>query len=128
VLAGVMPVLVHNCDDAPTSLYHYTTEENMNKIVESQELHASTAAKNPNDVRYGDGQYLSDIQPGTKTKWQLTARFLGSPIFARGNKYTHFVEIDVRGLEVVEGRPRVFVIPGGGSLDLAGRIVRYGAN
>ncbi|MFE4858567.1 HYD1 signature containing ADP-ribosyltransferase family protein [Streptomyces sp. NPDC056670] len=128
VLAGATPVLVHNCDDAPTSLYHYTTEENVNKIVESQELHASTAAKNPNDVRYGDGQYLSDIKPGTKTKWQLTARFLGSPIYARGNKYTHFVEIDVRGLKVVEGRPGVFVIPGGGSLDLAGRIVSHGAN
>ncbi len=128
VLAGVTPVLVHNCDDPPTSLYHYTTEENMNKIVESQELYASTAESNPNDVKYGDGQYLSDIEPGTKTKWQLTARFLGSPIYARGNKYTHFVEIDVRGLEVKQGRPGVFVIPGSESLDLRGRIVRHGAN
>lgn len=41
-------------------------------------------------------------------------------------KYTHFVEIDVTGLEVVEGRSGVYVIPNEGNLDITGRVVRSG--
>jgi hypothetical protein len=56
--------------DAQT-LFHYTTEDRMKKIVDSQELYPSTKANNPKDAVYGDGQYLTDIQPGTKTQGQL---------------------------------------------------------
>jgi hypothetical protein len=38
------------------------------------------------------------------------------------------VEIDVSGLNVVEGRAGVFVIPNEGPLDLSGRIVGRGPN
>jgi hypothetical protein len=76
-------------------------------------------------VRYGNG-HLSDIIPGTKTPAQLSREFIGQPF--QGKKYTHFVEIDVTGLPVIEGRPGVFVNPGEVPLDLTGRIINSGAH
>jgi len=106
------------------TLYHYTTEKGQKGIIQSCELWPSTKAVNPRDVRYGDGQYLSDIAPGTKTPGQLSRAFLNDP---RGwRRFTHRVEIDVTGLSVVEGRPGVFVILNKSNLDLTGRIVGSG--
>ena len=68
-----------------------------------------TSAGHPRDVRYGDGQYLSDISPGTKTPAQLSRAPFGHPFL--GRRGTHYVEIDVTGLNVQRGRPGVFVIP-----------------
>lgn len=95
----------------------------MNAIVESQKLNPSLRENNPKDTRYGNGQYLSDIQPDMYTPAQLARRFINIP-----NKYrfTHYVEIDVKGLEVIQGRDGVFVIPNDSLLDLAGRIVSIG--
>ncbi|MGW1280285.1 HYD1 signature containing ADP-ribosyltransferase family protein [Streptomyces tsukubensis] len=126
VLAGAKPVLVHNSDECPTTLYHYTNEAGHDGIIGSGELRPSLKASNPKDARYGDGQYLTDIEPGTKTLGQLSAAFLRVPW--AGRKFTHYIEIDVRGLEVVEGRPGVFVIPNRDSLDLTDRIRRSGRN
>lgn len=33
---------------------------------------------NPNDARFGDVQYLSDILPSNKTPAQLSRRFIGN--------------------------------------------------
>jgi hypothetical protein len=44
----------------------------------------------------------------------------------QGARFTHFVEIDVSGLNAIEGRAGVFVIPNEVPLDLAGRIVSSG--
>ncbi|WP_327097061.1 DUF6531 domain-containing protein [Nocardia vinacea] len=110
----------------PETLYHYTNHEGHDGILESQELHPSLREQNPKDARYGDGQYLTDIEPGTRTLGQLSAAFLRVPW--AGQKFTHFIEIDVTGLTVVQGRPGVFVIPNTGPLDLAGRIIRSGRN
>ncbi|MFF9404069.1 HYD1 signature containing ADP-ribosyltransferase family protein [Streptomyces anandii] len=133
VFAGATPVLVHNCGEAaeaasegPQSLYHYTNEAGHDGIISSGEMRPSLKANNPKDARYGDGQYLTDIQPGTKTLGQLSAAFLRVPW--AGRKFTHYIEIDVRGLDVVEGRPGVFVIPNSGPLDLTGRILSSGRN
>jgi hypothetical protein len=126
VLAGTTPVLVHNSNCGPTRLYHYTNEAGHDGILQSGEMRPSLKANNPKDARYGDGQYLTDIEPGTKTQGQLSAAFLRVPW--AGQKFTHFLEIDVTGLDVVEGRPGVFVVPGSGPLDLTGRIVRSGRN
>ncbi|GGZ25468.1 hypothetical protein GCM10010300_81050 [Streptomyces olivaceoviridis] len=126
VLAGETPVLVHNSGGCPTTLYHYTNEAGHDSIIGSGELRPSLKANNPKDARYGDGQYLTDIKPGTKTLGQLSAAFLRVPW--AGRKFTHYIEIDVRGLEVVEGRPGVFVIPNNASLDLTGRIRSSGRN
>ena len=60
------------------------------------------------------------------TSNQLSRAFLGAPFW--GSRLTSFVEIDVSGLNVVEGRAGVFVIPNEGPLDLSGRIVGWGAN
>lgn len=75
---------------------------------------------------YGEGQYLSDIVPGTRSCAQLSRCFLGQPF--HGNRFTHYVEIDVRGLEVVRGRDGVFVVPSQVALDLTNRILSWGVN
>ncbi len=106
------------------TLYHYTTEKGLEGIKISGTLSPSLKAINPKDVRYGEGQYLSDIVPGTKTPGQLSYAFLNDP---RGwRRFTHYVEIDVTGLTVVEGRPGVLVVPNIKDLSLAGRIVGSG--
>ena len=75
-------------------------------------------------MRYGNGQYFSDILPGTKTPAQLSRHFLALPYL--GRRFTHDVAVDVEGLDVIPGRPGVFVIPNDDSLDLAGKIVGSG--
>ena len=113
-------------EQSPQSLYHYTNETGHDGILDSQELNPSLRENNPKDARYGDGQYLTDIEPGTKTLGQLSSAFLRVPW--AGQKFTHFIEIDITGLTVVQGRPGVFVIPNNGPLDLSGRIIRSGRN
>ena len=107
-------------------LTHYTNEAGMNGILESQELRASTKAANPSDVRYGNGQYLSDIRPGSRRPAQLSRAFLNNPF--QGSRFTHFVTIDVTGLDLIQGRPGVYVIPNDVALPLQGRIVNFGLN
>jgi hypothetical protein len=86
----------------------------------------SLKSLNPNDARYGNGQYLSDITPGSKTPAQLSRLFINNPF--QGARFTHYVEIDVSGLNVVQGRPGVFVIPNEDPLNLAGRLIGWGPN
>ena len=132
-------ILVHNngtnktpgaCDppepEIPETLYHYTNEQGMNAILESGQLNPSLKALKPNDARYGDGQYLTDILPGTKTDVGLARALLGFP-WPRG-KYTHYIEVDVSGLDVNFGRKNVYVVPGQEPLDISSRTVSYGAN
>jgi hypothetical protein len=109
---------------APRILYHYTSEIGLAGILSTQSLRASTAASNPGDARYGNGQYLSDTEPGTKTPAELSAFFLRIPFQKR--RFTHYVAIDVTGLDMLVGRPGVFVIPNEVDLDLSGRIVGSG--
>lgn len=112
--------------DHPSRLYHYTDEAGLAGIRDSHQLWASTRAANPKDARYGDGQYLTDIVPGTRTLAQLSRAFLGHPF--SGRRFTHYVEIDVTGLKVVRGRDHVYVVPNDGPLDITDRIVSWGAN
>ncbi|WP_277928951.1 HYD1 signature containing ADP-ribosyltransferase family protein, partial [Luteimonas aquatica] len=108
------------------SLYHYTSDAGMRGILESNQLLPSLRSLNPNDVRYGNGQYLSNIVPGTRTSAQLSRDFLGQPF--QGRRYTNYVEINVTGLNVVEGRSGVFVVPNDDPLDVVGRIISSGKN
>ena len=108
----------------PKTLYHYTNEKGMTGIVETKKLNPSLKANNPNDCFYGEGQYLSDIVPGTKSPAQLSRSFIYNPF--QGAKYAYYVEIDVTDLDVVYGRDNVFVIFNQESLDLMNRIVSYG--
>ncbi|MEM7133819.1 MAG: HYD1 signature containing ADP-ribosyltransferase family protein [Chloroflexota bacterium] len=107
------------------TLFHYTNQTGYEGILASKQLKPSTSDRNPNDVRYGDGQYLSDIEPNTKTPSQLSRLFLGHPF--SGKKYTHYIEIDVTDLAVKLGRQYVFVIPNEQPLDLTKRIISHGA-
>jgi len=108
------------------SLYHYTSENGLTGIIATHLLLPSLLAENPNDARYGDGQYLSDIAPGAKSPGQLAYLFLNDP---RGwRRFTHFIEIDVVGLNPIEGRPGVFVICNNRPLLLVDRIVSHGRN
>jgi hypothetical protein len=124
LLGGVKAGIFVAGNGGRRTLFHYTNEKGLNGILKSEKLLPSTSASNPNDVRYGNGQYLSDIEPGSKTPAQLSRAFLNVPY--RGDKYTHYVEIDVTGLDVVEGRTGVYVIPNEGPLNLAGRIISFG--
>ncbi len=108
----------------PAKLYHYTNEAGMNGIVKSESLNPSFEALNPKDARYGDGQYLSDIPPGTRTPAELSKDFLGLPY--QGRRFTHFVEIKTKGLNVIQGRSGVYVVPNDSALNLGGRITNSG--
>lgn len=105
-------------------LYHYTTERGMNGIVDSQKLNPSLLAINPKDARFGDGQYLSDIVPGTKKPSQLAFAFIRNRF--QGRRFTHYIEIDTTGLEVIKGRTNVFLVPNQEPLDLIGRLIGHG--
>lgn len=108
----------------PTRFFHYTSEQGLQGILESQSLRPSRVALNPADARYGDGQYLSDVVPGARPLSDLSRAFLGFPF--QGRRFTHFVEIDVLGLNVLQGREGVFVILNSEPLDLTGRILAFG--
>jgi len=105
------------------TLFHYTNEKGMNGIVESKKLNPSLKANNPKDARYGNGQYLSDIKPNTQTPVSLAKKFINVP---NKYKYTHYVEIDVTDLDVIQGREGVFVILNESPLDLTDRIISTG--
>ncbi|WP_141893585.1 HYD1 signature containing ADP-ribosyltransferase family protein [Microbacterium kyungheense] len=66
------------------------------------------------------------MSPGTRSCAQLSRCFNSQPF--QGRRFTIYVEINVDGLNVVQGRTNVFVIPGEAPLDLTGRIVGFGAN
>ncbi|WP_307725316.1 HYD1 signature containing ADP-ribosyltransferase family protein, partial [Flavobacterium columnare] len=116
-----------NLGTAPkgTTLYHYTNEKGLNGILESKEIFPSVKALNPKDARLGDGQYFSNITPGTKTPAQLASSFVRRP---NPHIFTHYVAIDVSGLEIHQGlnRKDVFVILNNSNLDIDGRIIDSG--
>ncbi len=107
-------------------LYHYTSKEGYDAILASQVLQPSLKANNPKDARYGDGQYLSDILPGTKRPGQLSYIFLNIPF--QGKQFTHYIGIVVTGLTVVKGRDYVFVVLNVGPLSLSGILASHGEN
>ncbi len=60
-------------------MYHYTSQQGLKSIIDSKLINPSLKANNPKDARFGDGQYLSDIIPGTKRPSQLSQVFFGLP-------------------------------------------------
>jgi hypothetical protein len=101
-------------------LYHYTDARGLQGILASGLLHASTSAQNPSDARYGDGQYLSDVRPGTKTPSQLSRMFLNLPFY--GHRFSHYIAIDVSGLSWIECRRGVYLIPNDQALVILERL------
>jgi hypothetical protein len=91
-------------DEPPFSLYHYTSSVGMAGILATMKIYPSTLANNPRDARYGEGQYFSDIAPGSQTSRQLSSVFLRNPF--GGARFTNFVQVDLRGIPVIQGRPQ----------------------
>lgn len=103
------------------SLYHYTPEEAYHGILGSKKLYASSGIKN---ARHGNGQYFTDIAPssigaksasslaisqvqaGQISLGQLSTRLFGMPFNTR--KLTHYIEIDVRGLDITNPKTNIF--------------------
>jgi len=124
---GVGQWIVHNCDvgNGGKTLYHYTDQKGLNGILKDQAVNPSL---NPRFAHYGPGQYLTDVAPEQIGKGGL--RTLSVQLYQKGNvawKLTHYVEINVEGLNIIEGRANVFLVPGDSPLDIAQRIVRFGS-
>ena len=119
----------------PKTLYHYTTEEGMNGIMESGTIRASSGDIH---ARFGEGQYFTDITPamiggrtlkdasgtGKMSLGQLASNIYGDS--RKLNGITHFVEIDVTGLNVTEPRKNTFRVANTGELNVSDRIVSSG--
>ncbi|MCA8341231.1 RHS domain-containing protein [Burkholderia cepacia] len=123
--------------DDITTLYHYTTQNGLEGITSSGSLNASHG---PVHARFGDGQYFTDISPdmiggrtladaagtGKMSLGQLAADIYGDA--RKLNSITHYVEVDVTGLNVKEPRPGTFLVEGSGPLDISNRIKRSGSS
>ncbi|MEU7163621.1 putative T7SS-secreted protein [Streptomyces morookaense] len=125
----------------PNTAFHYTTEDGLQGILDSQSLHHSTG---PVHARFGDGQYFTDIAPdsikglkkadlsteqlasGDLSRYQLVRQLFGRPSRWGVTRTSHFLEIDLTGLEIIDCRPNVLLHPNGGPLDLTGRIINHG--
>ena len=57
------------------------------------------------------------IRPGTKRPGQLSMIFFGMP-FA-GRRFSHYVSIETKRLDVTYGRPGVYVVKNAGPLDIS---------
>jgi HYD1 signature containing ADP-ribosyltransferase len=91
------------------NLYHYTDEAGLNGILNEGKLNPSLKALRPSDVKYGNGQYFTDIPPGTMEPKKLSGALVRNP--HQTDKFTLYLEINPDGLNVVEGRSGVYVVP-----------------
>jgi hypothetical protein len=123
-LVDLGPAPTHNYG----TLYHYTDEAGQNGIVSSGEMWPSTKAKDPTDARLGDGQYFTDIAPGTMTEEKLASLFYRNS--NKAYKVTHFVEVSVRSLDIHTDadRPHIMVILNSGNLNVRGLLMTSGRN
>lgn len=103
------------------TLFHYTNEAGYKAIMETGELLPSIGAKN---ARYGAGQYFTDIAPGTATVGQTSARLYGVPW--NKSKLTHYIEVEVSNLNIIQNKPYNFLNPSSSPLNLNGKVVSHG--
>ena len=104
-------------------LRHYTSEAGYKAIMGTGELIPSIGAKN---ARYGSGQYLTDLMSEGLSSGQVSRRLFGVPW--NGSKVTHFIDINVGGLNTIKNAPFNYLVPGTNSLPLGGRIVNHGVS
>src|SRR6266699_2889219 len=133
-LAGVVAA------KTPRTLYHYTSEEGLVGILQSDSLNPSL--KEPNIV-FGKGQYFTDIAPeqiigrvvADLTQDEIDQGFISFSQLARaiygksfgiGGRFRAFLEIDVTGLPLENPDSNIFLLPGTNPLDVSSRIIRFG--
>jgi len=107
-------------------MHHYTSEAGYTGILKSKNIRPSLKANNPKDARFGEGQYVSDIQPGTKRNSQLSMIFFGIPW--AGKRFSHHINVNVHGLNVIHGRKHVYLVKNSHPLDITKRITGHGKN
>ena len=105
-------------------LYHYTDEEGYFGIIRSKSLNPSLLEANPKDARHGDGQYLTDIVPGSLTTAQLSRLLFGVPWVRR--KLAYYIAVNVQGLKVENPAEHFYLIRSRNPLKIADRIVGGG--
>jgi RHS repeat-associated protein len=126
-------------EGSSNTLFHYTSEIGYNGILESGELNASIGLKN---ARHGNGQYFTDIAPssvgatsksvltttqvqeGQISLGQLSSKLYGMP-FKTGS-LTHYIEVDVKGIQISNPKNNIFLNNSNTSLNLGGRIKSHG--
>jgi hypothetical protein len=106
--------------------HHYTSQPGYEGILNSKKINPSLKGDHSKDVRFGEGQYISDIKPCTKRPRQLSMIFFGIPW--AGHRFTHYVSIDATGLDVLCGRQNVFLIKNAQPLDISERLRGHGTN
>lgn len=116
-----------NCSNttssSPEELFHYTSKENYENIMNSKLLYPSL---DPKHTRFGEGQYLTNLRPEDYTMGQISTRLYGIPWC--GNKLTYHIRINVSGLNVIQNTPNNFLIPGNMPLNIENRIVGGGVS
>jgi hypothetical protein len=131
------------------TLFHYTSEDGLQGILDSKQLRAS---KGFDAARSGDGQYLTDLSPDRIVavnrqnltqkqiqNKQISLQQAAAYLFGRGGEKTmmkmrYFVEIDITDLPIRQSlttkgdkiKEHVQFLLNQGELDLTGRIVNHG--
>jgi HYD1 signature containing ADP-ribosyltransferase len=126
----------------PDRLYHYTTEYGLLAIMESRILRPSLDRGDNTDVKYGEGQYFTNIPPDiiicesrsqmTSTQvesGQISLRQLAGRIMAGTltlDRFYYFLELDVSGLIIDYTDPYIYLHRSKTNLDVSNLIIRSG--
>jgi RHS repeat-associated protein len=119
-------VAVVEAGTTSNTLIHYTSEAGYNSIMETGELLPSIGEIGAKNARHGSGQYLTDIVAGDFRRGQVSKRLFGVPWVK--TRLTHYIEVEISGLNVIKNGPHNFMIPGTGSISIGGRIVNGGVS
>lgn len=104
-----------------TTLTHYTTEQGYKSIMETKQLLPSTGDIH---ARFGDGQYLTDLNSLDYTAGQLPRRLYR--VSWNTTRLTHYIKIDVTGLNVIRNAHYNYLIPNNQAIDISNRIIENG--
>jgi hypothetical protein len=130
--------------DIPDILYHYTTKSGLLAIMESGVLKPSLDRGNNTDVKYGEGQYLTNISPDIITcesknemtseqvkSGQISLRQLAGRIMAGTltlDRLSCFIELNVSSLIIdrADDNPYIYLYRSNTDLDISNLIIRVG--
>ena len=127
----------------PNNLYHYTTESSLLGIIESKVLYPSLDRGDGTDIKYGEGQYFTNISPdtiacmsqsqmtstqieaGQISLIQLAGRTMAGTLTL--DRFYCFIEFDVSSLVINRtDNPYTFIHKSQINLDISNLIIRSG--
>ena len=128
----------------PNSLYHYTTKFGLIAIIESKVLYPSLDRGDGTDIKYGEGQYFTNISPdiidcmsqsqmtstqiesGQISLIQLAGRIMAGTLTL--DRFYYFIELNVSELIIDQtDNPYTFIRKSKVDLDISNLIIRSGA-